>query len=168
MFGCLLAVALGACGDDDAEDGSGAGTTTGGSGENECDGAKVTIAFFSDAACSDANKVGQRSYDTSLECFSWTADGSNAEDNSATRFQCYSDRICYTQHAGTLTCEGGTVGPTDKQAKNAECIKEPAGTLYSKIVGGNEACPAPPAGFECPESAAQMGTDGLVACVSAP
>ena len=149
---------------------SGSGGATGaGSATGACGGAKVTIAFFTDAACSADSKVGQRSYDTSLECFSWTAQGSHAEDNSATRFQCYKDRLCYTQHAATLTCtDGSTIGPTDKQAKNAECIKEPAGTLYSMIVGGNEGCPAPPPGFECPESAAEMGTNGVVACVAAP
>jgi hypothetical protein len=169
----LWAGALAACSSDGAGSGGGggSGTTTSGSGGatgSVCGGAKVTIAFFSDAACSDANKTGQRAYDTSLDCFSWTAQGSNAQENSATRFQCYNDRLCYTQHAGTLTCSGGSTGPTDKQAKNGVCIKEPSGTLYSLLVGGNEACPPPPAGFECPTSASEMGTDGIEACVTAP
>lgn len=145
---------------------SGAGGTQTSTGTGACT-AKVIIAFFTDASCSAANKVGQRAYDTSLDCFSWTAQGSNAQENSATRFQCYNDRICYTQHPNTLTCTGG-MGPTDKQAKNAECIKEPAGTLYSKLLSGNEGCPAPPPGFECPESSASMGTDGIEACTLSP
>jgi len=139
-------------GDDTAGEDTNAGTCT----------ATVTIAFFSDEACTD--QVGMRVYDTSETCFSWTATGSNAQDNSATRFQCYDDRLCYTQHAGTLTCEGGSVGPTDKEAQNEVCIKESAGTLYSKLIGGNEDCPPAPEGFECPSSLAQEGTDGIEAC----
>src|SRR5687767_5439546 len=98
----VAVVVLVGCGDDTTGDGGTGGAAgspaTGGSGSgggsaSGC-GAKVTIAFFSDAACTA--QVGQRMYDTGLECFSWTAMGSNAEDNSATRFQCYADRICYT------------------------------------------------------------------------
>jgi hypothetical protein len=127
-------------------------------------GAQVLIEFFSDADC--LTKVGSRRYDTSLTCFSWTAQGSNAQQNSATRFQCYRDRLCYTQHPTSLTCEGGSKGQTDKQARTDACLKEPDGVLYSKIAGGTEACPAAPSGFECPSSAAQSGTAGIVACSS--
>jgi hypothetical protein len=167
----LIAALAASCGGESAgSGGSGSGGSGGsqGAGSATACGAKVTIAFFSDASCSEASKVGQRAYDTSLDCFSWTAKGSNAEENSATRFQCYDDRLCYTQHPDTLTCAGGAIGATDKQAKNGECVKEPAGQLYSKIVGGNEGCPPPPAGFECPASEAGMGTDGIVACTASP
>ena len=129
-------------------------------------GAKVIIAFYTDADCNAGSQKGQRAYNTAMDCFSWSANGSNATENSATRFQCYSDRLCYTQHPNSLTCEDGGFGATDKQAKNGECVKEPEGMLYSQIVGGNEGCPAPPPGFECPTSAAKMGTDGVVACMS--
>jgi hypothetical protein len=152
LLGCLLA----ACAPDDT------GETDDTDDAQACT-AQVRIGFYSDEACT--NQVGSRVYDTSLACFSWTADGSGAEDNSATRFQCWSDRLCYTQHAGTLTCEDGTTGPTDKEAQNGVCIKEPAGTLYSMLLSGNEDCPDPPDGFECPASLAQEGTDGVEACV---
>src|SRR5262245_48652175 len=76
-------------GEGGATSGAGGGSSTsgstsgsGGASVGGC-GAKVTIAFYSDASCTDANKVGQRIYNTSLECFSWTAMGSNAEENSA-------------------------------------------------------------------------------------
>ena len=139
--------------------GCGSSTTT--PAANGC-GAKVQIAFYSDADCTA--QVGKRTYDTSLTCFSWTAMGSSAAENSATRFQCYRDRLCYTQHPDVLTCENSSRGRTDKQASTTKCLKEPDGSLYSKILGGTDGCPEAPAGFECPTSAAMMGTDGIAAC----
>ncbi len=129
-----------------------------------CGGARVLIAFFSDAACTA--QVGQRTYDTSQTCFTWTAAGSNAGENSATRFQCYRDRLCYTQHPNTLTCGQGGFGWTDKQARLGQCLKEPDGLLYSKLISGSEGCPEAPVGFECPLSASSQGTDGIVACTT--
>lgn len=126
--------------------------------------AKVLIAFYSDAGCT--TQVGMRTYDTTKDCFSWTAQGSSAQENSATRFQCYKDRLCYTQHPNTLDCGDGGFGRTDKQAKLGVCLKEPDGALYSKLLSGTDGCPTVPAGFECPSSASMQGTDGVVACTS--
>ena len=117
-------------------------------------GPQVVIAFYDDAACT--REVGRRRYDTSLACFSWVAVGSNAQENSATRFQCFSDRVCYTQHPDSLTCDGGLA--TDKESRTGLCLKEPAGRLYSMLVSGTESCPAPPLGFECPTSPPGAGT----------
>src|SRR4029453_19264794 len=109
-------------------------------------GAQVTIAFYTDAACTQ--QAGQRRYHTEMSCFSWVAQGSHAQENSANRFQCYRDRLCYTQHPNSLTCEGGF--STAKEARVGECLKEPAGRLYSKVLSGTESCPVAPAGFDCP------------------
>lgn len=148
-----LSVALSAaCGSSSSPNNSSTGTCT----------AKVQIAFFSDAACTA--QVGMRVYDTSKDCFSWTAAGSSAQENSATRFQCYRDRLCYTQHPNTLACGDGGFGRTDKQAKLGVCLKEPDGALYSKLLGGTDACPMAPTGFECPSSTSMQGTDGIIAC----
>jgi hypothetical protein len=117
-------------------------------------GAQVVIAFYDDAACT--HEVGRRRYDTAQACFAWVASGSNAQENSATRFQCFSDRLCYTQHPDSLDCAGGLA--TDKEARTGLCLKEPAGRLYSMLQSGNEGCPAPPPGFQCPLSAPGAGT----------
>jgi hypothetical protein len=122
------------------------------------------IAFFSDAACTQ--QVGMRSYDTSQVCFSWTAMGSMAQENSATRFQCYADRLCYTQHPNTLDCTDGGFAQTDKEARLNECLKEPDGLLYSKLISGTESCPPAPAGFTCPTSASKSGTPEPAACTT--
>lgn len=126
-------------------------------------GAGVVIAFYTDSRCEPGTEVGRRRYDTGQPCFSWTAAGSHAQQNSATRFQCYRDRLCYTQHPGTLACGGGGLA-TDKESRTDQCLKEPAGILYSKILSGTESCPEAPAGFECPRSAPGAGTTGVTGC----
>jgi hypothetical protein len=143
---------------------SGTSTSTDASSSTGTCTARVLIAFYSDAACTA--QVGMRSYDTSKDCFSWTAMGSSAQENSATRFRCYRDRLCYTQHPNSLTCTDGGFGRTDKQARLDVCLKEPDGALYSKLLSGTESCPTAPAGFECPTSASRQGTDGIAACTS--
>ena len=114
-------------------------------------GAQVVLAFYQDAACTPGTEVGHRRYDTAQPCFSWFAAGSNAQENSADRFQCWRDRLCYTQHPGSMTCEAGFA--TAKESRVGECLKEPAGRLYSRVMSGTGDCPPPPAGFQCPASA---------------
>jgi hypothetical protein len=159
-----LAVACSACtgpADDATADDTG-DVDAGALAESTCT-ARVVIAFYSDAACTQ--QVGQRAYDTAEACFDWVAQGSNAQENSASRFQCYRDRLCYTQFPNSLTCGDGGHASTDKQAKVGECLKEPSGSLYSRIVSGTEACPEAPAGFECPTSAAGEGNPAPAACL---
>jgi hypothetical protein len=120
------------------------------------------IAFYTAGDCNPASEVGRRTYDTSLACFAWTAVGSNAQENSATRFQCYRDRVCYTQHPNSHDCGGALA--TDKESRTAICLKEPAGALYSRIVSGTESCPEAPPGFTCPASVAGEGTPGVAVC----
>ena len=124
--------------------------------------AQVVIAFYSAAGCDPSTEVGRRRYDTSQTCFTWTAAGSAAQENSATRFRCYRDRLCYTQHPDSLTCGGGMA--TDKESRTDRCTKEPAGRLYSRIISGTGSCPPAPAGFECPASSGGQGTREVLAC----
>jgi hypothetical protein len=154
LFSLLFPAACGSNGSGNTDLSASSGTCT----------AKVLIAFYSDAGCTA--QVGMRSYDTTKDCFSWTAQGSSAQENSATRFQCYRDRLCYTQHPNSLTCGDGGFGRTDKQAKLGVCLKEPDGALYSKLLSGTDSCPATPAGFECPASTSMQGTEGIAACTT--
>jgi len=127
--------------------------------------AQVTIGFYTDSRCMAGTEVGTRRYDTRQTCFSWTAIGSNAQENSATRFQCYRDRLCYTQHPNSLSC-GGSGLATDKESRTDVCTKEPAGQLYSRILSGTEGCPLPPAGFQCPASSPGLGSPAVQACTA--
>jgi hypothetical protein len=138
-----------------------AASSPAGSSTGTCQ-AQVVIAFYTDSRCDPASQVGQRRYDTASTCFTWVAQGSAAQENSATRFQCYRDRLCYTQHPDSLTCAGGLA--TDKESRTDRCTKEPNGRLYSKIVSGTEGCPTAPPGFECPASLAGQGTHEIRVC----
>jgi hypothetical protein len=126
--------------------------------------AQVLIALYSDAACT--NQVGARTYDTSQTCFAFTASNTPAGASSATRFQCYRDRLCYTQFYSSDSCSDGGHGSTNLQAKLGECVKEAAGTRYAKLISGTEECPEAPAGFECPASAAGEGAAEPAACLA--
>ncbi|HVV82385.1 MAG TPA: hypothetical protein VHE35_04870 [Kofleriaceae bacterium] len=126
--------------------------------------AQVLIALYDDAACT--HQVGQRVYDTSQTCFAFTAHDSPGGANSATRFQCYRDRLCYTQFYNSDSCSDGGHGSTDEQARLGECVKEAAGTRYAKLISGTEQCPEAPAGFECPASAAGEGATEPAACLA--
>src|SRR5688572_20460008 len=96
----LLVATLTGCGSGSTEHPTGAspfGPLDGNAGMTSASGAtgaQVVIAFYTDAACTQ--QVGQRRYHTEMACFSWVAAGSHAQENSATDFQCYSDRLCYT------------------------------------------------------------------------
>jgi hypothetical protein len=103
-------------------------------------------------------------FDLAQDCYGWSRDSSRGVvDNSASRFQCYRDRLCYTQTPNSRTCGGR---PEDKQSRTDRCTLEPQGGLWTKIIGGNENCPVAPAGFECPLSASTGGTAGVVPATS--
>ena len=92
--------------------------------------------------------------DASRACFGWerTVGGGDTRWNSATNFRCYNDRLCYSQHPNSGSCEA-PLGTTDKQWLSS-CS---AGAM---ILSGIEDCPdAPPEG--CPLSDQQEGTAGL-------
>lgn len=134
--------------------------------------AQVEIGFFSDPECTQlvTGASPTRVYDTTQSCFSWEGN-SAAGENSATRFQCFRDRVCYTQHPATLSCDNPT--PTNKEARTDECVLDtqtPDGSraIYAKIIGGTEGCPEAPADFECPLSEPQQGTTGIEACSMEP
>lgn len=46
------------------------------------------------------------------------------------------------------------------------CIKEPDGSLYSRLLSGTEACLPAPAGFECPTSESRMDTPEPAVCTT--
>ena len=137
---------------------------------NECN-AQVVIEFFTDVDCTVSVSAAEptRAYDTTQSCFSWEGN-SAAGANAATNFQCCRDRVCYTQHPGTLECDNPR--PTNKEALTDECVldtQNPNGrAIYAKIISGTESCPEAPPGFECPLSAPGEGTQGIAACTTEP
>lgn len=131
--------------------------------------AVVTLGLYGDDTCTPGREVMLIRMNLAQDCYGWQRDSSRGVvDNSATRFQCYRDRLCYTQTPGSLTCAGR---PEDKQSRTDRCTLEPQGNLWTRVLGGTESCPAAPAGFECPASGSAGGTPGVApatACAGAP
>jgi hypothetical protein len=139
---------------------AGAGQAGAGGGGPECS-AKVKVGLYADDQCTDGSEVLIFTLDTALTCSGWTRPkGASTEDNAASRFRCYRDRLCYTQYRSTLECT--TPQKTDKESRTT-CTKDDTPNIWTKILGGTEPCPEAPAGFECPRSAPNQGTEGLVA-----
>lgn len=121
-------------------------------------GIKALVGFYPSDQCTPGTEVMKLSYDLSQTCFGWRRDaGSSTRDNSATHFQCYRDRVCYTQSTRVLTCNGSV---TDKEYRTDACIKDDAGDIWLKLLSGTESCPEAPAGFSCPHSNPGEGTPG--------
>ena len=152
-------------GSDSSENNSNSNTS-----EGTCN-AQVVLEFYTDANCTTKVTAAEptRTYDTTQSCFSWTGN-SAAGENSATNFRCFRDRLCYTQHPASLSCDISR--PTNKEAKTDECVLDTSnpngGAIYAKIISGTESCPEAPAGFECPVSAGGEGTTGIAACTTEP
>jgi hypothetical protein len=122
-------------------------------------GVKARVGFYPTAECTPGTEVMVLNYDVSQTCFGWRRplENGSTRDNSATHFQCYRDRVCYTQHTRLLTCD---TSPTDKQFRTDACIKDDAGDVWLKLLGGTESCPEAPSGFECPRSSPGAGQPG--------
>lgn len=133
------------------------GDVGGAVGGTQCT-AVVEVGLYSDDKCNEL--VLSYKLDIAKPCSGWTRElGSSTKDNSATRFQCYKDRLCYTQYVDTYTCGDGSAKVEDKEAR-LDCIKDPTPDIWVKLLGGTDDCPDAPAGFQCP---ANGSTPGVVA-----
>ena len=127
-------------------------------GQHSYQGVRALVGFYPSDQCTPGTEVMKLSYDLSQTCFGWRRQaGSGTRDNSATHFQCYRDRVCYTQHTRELTCN---TQPTNKEFRTDACIKDDAGEVWLKLLGGTESCPQAPADFACPRSNPGEGTPG--------
>lgn len=122
--------------------------------------AVVTLGLYGTDTCTPGTEVMLIRMNLANDCYGWTRTSSRGEvQNSATRFRCYRDRLCYTQTPTNLTCTGR---PEDKESRTDRCTLEPMGGLWTRILGGTEGCPEAPAGFQCPVSGSAGGTAGVV------
>jgi hypothetical protein len=121
-------------------------------------GVKALVGFYPDDRCTPGTEVMKNVYDLAQTCFGWRREASpSPRDNSATNFQCYRDRVCYTQHTRVLSCD---TTPTDKEFRTDACIKDDAGDIWLKLLSGTESCPPAPGGFSCPRSEPGQGNPG--------
>lgn len=123
-------------------------------------GAVVTMGLYGNDQCTPGTEAMLIRFNLAQDCYGWSRDSARGVvENSATRFRCYRDRLCYTQTPGSLTCGGR---PEDKQSRTDGCTLEPQGNLWTRILDGTEGCPVAPAGFACPTSGGGgAGTSGV-------
>ncbi len=132
-----------------------AGDVGGAVGGDACT-AVVLVGLFSDDKCE--NQVFSHKLDIAKPCSGWTRDtGSGTRDNSATRFQCFKDRLCYTQYVETYTCDAESAAMMEDKEVRTTCIKDATPDIWIKLLGGTENCPELPSGFQCPSGGATSG-----------
>lgn len=130
------------------------GDVGGAVGGSECM-ATVLIGLFDDDKCT--NQVFSYKLDIGRPCSGWSREtGSGSRDNSGTRFQCFKDRLCYTQYVESYSCADSAARVEDKEVRT-ECTKDPTPDIWAKVLGGIENCPDVPMGFECPASGSTPG-----------
>jgi hypothetical protein len=121
--------------------------------------AEVRIGVFASDACAGEPLLVQ-TLELAEPCSTWNH---GERENSATRYQCWRDRLCFTQYVDSATCDpDAAVLVTDKEARTT-CEKDPTPKIYTKILSGTEGCPEPPPGFTCPLSDHDGGTPGTAA-----
>lgn len=144
-----------ACGGGASEATYAAGDVGGAVGGDACT-AVVLVGLFDDDKCE--NQVFSYKLDIARSCSGWTRQvGSGTKDNSGTRFQCFKDRLCYTQYVDSYTCDAQKAAHAEDKEARTSCTKDPTPGIWAKVLGGTEECPDAPSGFECPANGATSG-----------
>jgi hypothetical protein len=157
---------------DDSGGSSEGGSESSGSAPTEgaADGCTNTVVLgrYPDDTCTPGTEMGTVTLDLAVSCGVWSRDSPmGTKDDSFTRYQCYEDRLCFTVHPGSASCEvGGEDADIELMAGVCQPDKNvvPGITPHTKILSGLAGCPAAPEGFACPNSAVGEATPGVVAC----
>lgn len=116
--------------------------------DNPYQGVIVTMGMYGDEDAVPGTEVMVLDIDPSQSCFGWTrTTGNGTRDNAAADFQCFQDRLCYTQYPDALTCDGEM---SERKAIYTDAVVPDTGGTFTKILSGTEACEPAPEGFECP------------------
>ena len=165
----LLALSAAACSEGASSSDSGgdsSGDTGGGSGSGGACTARIVVGLYGDDACT-GEPLFTYTLDVAKACAGWSRQsGSDVKTDSGSRFQCYRDRLCYTQYVGSETCDAAESSLVTDEESRTSCVKDPTPNIWAKIQSGTEGCPDAPAGFECPVSDPGDGTTGLAAACS--
>jgi hypothetical protein len=151
------------CSDDaSSNDSSGGGGSSPMGGGDACT-AQIVVGLYGDDACT-GEPLFTYTLDVARPCSGWSRESDTGiKTDSASRFECYRDRVCYTQYVGSETCDAAaSTLITDKETRTS-CLKDPTPNIWAKIESGTEGCPDAAAGFECPLSDPGDGTTGLAA-----
>ena len=153
IFGLLVvATLLGACG-------SGASPSPDPEGGAACS-AEIRLGLFGNENC-DGEPVLVVTLPLEQPCVGWDR---GVRLNSATRFQCWRDRLCYTQYVSSGTCDATEAMRVEDKESWTTCTKDPTPSIWTRILSGTEDCPEAPAGFACPLSGEGTGNPEIAAC----
>jgi hypothetical protein len=172
----LILVLLGACEMDHGSNGDAAttmipdtgdtdATTTADTDDTEAEpaggacNAEVAIGLFATDAC-EGEPLLTITFPIDRPCSGWNH---GERENSASRFQCYRDRLCYTQYVSSGTCDADEAKLVSDKESWTTCTKDPTPSIYTRILSGTEGCPEAPMGFACPLSGSGDGTTELAA-----
>jgi hypothetical protein len=128
--------------------------------------AVVVIGLYPDDQCASGTEVLTVTLHTAEPCAGWSrSTGTGAQYNSASHFQCFQDRLCYTQYVESCACDAENAAHVEAKESHTTCLKDPTPGIWTRIISGTEACPEPPSGYECPRSDSGQGnTQVLAAC----
>jgi hypothetical protein len=123
--------------------------------------AEIRIGLYASDAC-DGEPLMIQTMVVGEACNAWNH---GERENSASRLQCWRDRVCLTQYVDSGTCAAEDARIVVDKQVTTSCKKDETPNIYTKILGGSEDCPEAPADFACPISAPGEGTPELaVAC----
>jgi len=149
---CIVATLLGACG-------SGAAPSSSASAGAACS-AEIRLGLFASDTC-DGEPVLVVTLPLEQPCVGWDR---VVRQNSATRFQRWRDRLCYTQYVASATCDATEAMRVEDKESLTTCTKDPTPNIWTRILSGTEECPEAPAGFACPLSGQGAGNTEIAAC----
>lgn len=148
----IVATLLAACGSGDSAAPS---TETGAACSSE-----VRIGLFGNDAC-DGDPVLVVTLPLDQPCVGWDR---VVRQNSATRFRCWRDRLCYTQYVSSFTCDASEAQRIEDKESRTTCTKDPTPNIWTRILSGTDECPEAPADFACPISGEGPGNPEIAAC----
>lgn len=122
--------------------------------------AEIRLGLFGNESC-DGEPVLVVTLPLEQPCVGWDR---GVRLNSATRFQCWRDRLCYTQYVSSGTCDASEAMRIEDKESRTTCTDDPTPNIWTRILSGTEGCPEAPEGFECPISGAGGGNIEVAAC----
>lgn len=153
---CVLVMVLAACGSGVAP------SSDANAGTGDACSAEIKLGLFASDAC-DGEPVLVVTLPLEQPCVGWDR---GVRQNSATRFQCWRDRLCYTQYVASGTCDAAEATLVEDKESRTTCTDDPTPNIWTRILSGTEDCPEAPAGFECPVSGPGGGGNAEIAACS--
>lgn len=139
-----------------------AGATDAGSADPACN-STVVVGLYGNDKCTPGAEVLTVTFPIAEPCVGWSRSaGGDTVYNSASRFQCFRDRLCYTQYVHNCSCSADQARMVEDKEARTTCLKDSTPDIWVRVLSGTDNCPDAPTGFACP-----VGSDGNTQIASA-